>query len=59
MPAGCTPHATFINYLAGFERRADGGKVGARERFRDRLTMTGDPIPYVAIVDKRRHSGYT
>ena len=44
---------------AGCERRADGGKVVARERFRPRLTLADDLIAYVAILAReRRRSGY-
>jgi hypothetical protein len=39
----------FGDYLAALERRA----IVARERFRHRLTMSGDPIHYVAIVARK------
>ena len=43
----------FGDYLAGFEAREDGGKILLREPFRHRLTMTGEPITYVAIVARK------
>ena len=43
----------FGDYLAGFEDRADGGEILVREPFCHRLTMAGEPIPYVAIVARR------
>lgn len=43
----------FGDYLAGFERRRDGGEIVMRERFRHRLTMAGDPISYLAIVARK------
>ncbi|MDX6678959.1 MAG: hypothetical protein QOE31_3011, partial [Solirubrobacteraceae bacterium] len=47
------------DYLAGFERRADGGTVVARERLRHRLTRSGDPIALARdFARKRRHSVY-
>jgi hypothetical protein len=46
----------FGDYLAGFEERADGGEILVRERFRHRLTMAGDPIPYLAIVARKTRS---
>lgn len=38
------------DYLAEFARREDWGEIVLRERFRHRLTMTGDPIHYIALV---------
>jgi len=43
----------FGDYLAGFEGREDGGEIVVREPFRHRLTMAGEPIPYVAIVARK------
>lgn len=43
----------FGDYLAGFEDRGDGGEILVRERFCHRLTMSGEPIPYVAIVARK------
>ncbi|MBW3652601.1 MAG: hypothetical protein KY433_03215 [Actinobacteria bacterium] len=45
----------FGDYLAGFERRG-GGEILARERFRHRLTMAGQPITYVAIGARKTRS---
>ena len=46
----------FGDYLAGFERRGDGGEILARERFRHRLTMAGEPLTYVAIAARKTGS---
>ncbi len=43
----------FGEYLAGFEGRGDGGQILVRERYRHRLTMAGEPIPYLAIVARK------
>lgn len=43
----------FGDYLAEFERRRDWGEIVVREPFRHRLTMAGDPIPYLAIVARK------
>jgi hypothetical protein len=43
----------FGDYLDGFERRGDGNEILVREPFRHRLTMAGEPIPYVAIVARK------
>lgn len=43
----------FGDYLAGFERRGDGGEIVLRERFRHRLTMSGEPLHYMAIVARK------
>jgi len=43
----------FGDYLAEFAQRPDWGEIVLRERFRHRLTMAGDPIPYVAIVARK------
>jgi hypothetical protein len=43
----------FGDYLATFEDRDDGGEILVREPFCHRLTMAGDPIPYVAIVARK------
>jgi hypothetical protein len=47
----------FGDYLAAFEQRDDGGEIVARERFRHRLTMAGEPIYYEAIVARKRTRG--
>ena len=45
----------FGDYLADFEHRADGGgEILVREPFRHRLTMSGEPITYVAVVARKR-----
>lgn len=44
----------FGDYLADLDRRDDWGEIVARERFRHRLTMSGEPIHYEAIVVHRR-----
>lgn len=46
----------FGDYLAGFEKRRDGGEILVRERFRHRLTMAGEPIAYIAIVARKTRS---
>lgn len=43
----------FGDYLAGFEARDDGGEILLREPFRHRLTMSGEPITYVAVVARK------
>jgi hypothetical protein len=40
----------FASYLEEFERRPEWGAIVARERYRHRLTMAGDPIHYIAVV---------
>ncbi len=40
----------FGDYLGEFEQHGDWGEIVLRERFRHRLTMSGEPIHYVAIV---------
>lgn len=43
----------FGDYLGEFERRGDWGEIVLRERFPHRLTMSGEPIHYVAIVARK------